>query len=85
MTGYTPRGTTSASRIEAVQKQLRKGIQPKFDRFGRNYFSTSDDAVIVAMREAVEKCYQPDPTKRSSAQDIVNHLFKALHKAHNDK
>ena len=80
MTGYSPRGATSATRMKAVQQQVQKGIRPPFDRFDHKHFSTSDDVANVALRKVVEKCYQLDPTKRSSARDISDLLFKALDK-----
>ena len=78
LTGYTPRGATNKERMENVQKQVKKGIPPMLDRFGSKFYTTSDKPAISAMREAINKCYQPDPTKRSSAREITNILFKAM-------
>jgi hypothetical protein len=61
-----------------VRDQVQKGIPPLFDRFGPEFYSISKEPTIVALREAVKKCYQPDPQKRSSAREIATYLMSAM-------
>ena len=74
LTGHSPRGPTRQDRMQFQANQVKRGIPPILDKI----YSTSNQPAVVAMREAVNKCYQPDPQKRSSAREIATGLLKVL-------
>jgi serine/threonine protein kinase len=78
LTGHSPRGPTKQDRKAHIQQQVLNGVAPALDRFPNVFYSTSEDPRIVAMKQALNECYQPDPTKRSSSRDIANILIKAI-------
>lgn len=59
-----------------IKEQVRVGIPPILDK--KFYSTSSDNPVITAMMNAIEKCYQPNPKKRHSARDIAGILLKTM-------
>eukprot|EP00559_Dactyliosolen_fragilissimus_P008327 CAMPEP_0184859778 /NCGR_PEP_ID=MMETSP0580-20130426/4774_1 /TAXON_ID=1118495 /ORGANISM="Dactyliosolen fragilissimus" /LENGTH=194 /DNA_ID=CAMNT_0027356617 /DNA_START=1359 /DNA_END=1943 /DNA_ORIENTATION=+ len=74
LTGYSPRGKGTKERQQGVKDLVKAGIPPEIPTF----YLKSEDPVIVAMLQAIRKCFQPDPKKRNSSRVIANHLLKAL-------
>ena len=53
-----------------ARKRIRKGLLPKF--------SSSDDPVDTALREAIAMCYVFDPKDRAKAADVASFLKQKL-------
>lgn len=70
MTGRAPRGKSIPSRIEEIRREVKKGLPP---RLPSKYIDTKDGA-LVAIRRAMERCYQKQPEDRASAREIANYL-----------
>ena len=73
LTGHSPRGQTKAIRAEEQQNLVRLGIPPQMHPF----YLESTEPSIVAMRRALEKCYEADPKKRPTARQIAALLVNA--------
>lgn len=61
-----------------IQKQVRDGIAPILDKIEDKMYSSNDNPAIVAMMNAIENCYQPNPKKRHSAREIAGILLKTM-------
>lgn len=74
LVGHSPRrpSRNETGWIEKVRTDVKAGIPPKFSD---DDFSKEPD--IVAIVEAISRCYELDPRKRSSARDIVSILEQA--------
>ena len=73
LTGHSPRGQTTPSRAEEQRNLVRQGVPPTLHPL----YLESTNPSIAAMRYALERCYEPDPKKRPSAQFIANILITA--------
>jgi len=74
LTGHSPRGRTTPERKEQQQKLVKNEILPSLNQF----YMGSHSIAIVAIREAIYKCYEGNPKNRKSARDIANSLLEAL-------
>ena len=74
LTGHSPRGQTTPERVEEQQVLVKNGIPPTLHKFYRN----SNAKAIVAIREAIQRCYEGNPEYRKSARDVANGLLEAL-------
>ena len=75
LTGTEPRGKKNKKkRLKKVSQELAKGVKPAFPA----RYKVSDDPVVVAIRNAIMLCWDPDPGERPSAAEIANKLYTAL-------
>lgn len=76
MVGHSPRGRSREERKEEVRNQLRDGIPPVL----HPALVSSQDPGIIALVQAIDNCYQPNPKDRSNARTIASNLRKTLEK-----
>ena len=77
LTGTEPRGKKNKKkRFMQVSRELADGLKPTFPP----KYIDSDDPSVVAIRNAITLCWEPDPDRRPYAIDIANELYAALSK-----
>lgn len=77
LTGTEPRGKKNKKkRFMQVSRELNDGLKPTFPP----KYIESDDPSVVAIRNAITLCWEPDPDRRPYAIDIANELYAALSK-----
>ena len=75
LTGTEPRGKKQKKqRLIQVSQELANGLKPAFP----SKYEESDNPAIVAIRNAITLCWEPDPRRRPSAVEIADQLYKAL-------
>jgi len=75
LTGTEPRGKKQKKkRFRQVSQELANGLKPPFPA----KYKDSDDPVIVAIRNAIMLCWEPDPDRRPLAMEIADQLYTAL-------
>jgi len=75
LTGTEPRGKNNKKRrLKQVSKELAIGLKPAFPvKYQESY-----DPAIVAIRNAIIRCWDADPRRRPSATEIANQLYTEL-------
>lgn len=61
---------------EQVNEKVKKGVLPTIPE---EVMQSTDEEVVV-IRDAMLKCYSPDPSKRPSAREIANKFQSTLHR-----
>lgn len=74
LTTHSPRGKMIPSRVDEVREQVRKGIRPILPE----RYRIASHPAAVAMRKAMDMCYEFNPTKRGTAQEVADLLLQAL-------
>ena len=74
MTGHAPRGRTIKDLEDKQRTLVKNGTPPKLETF----YEESKEPAIVAMKEAMIKCFKPKPEDRSSAREVAQGLLDAL-------
>jgi serine/threonine protein kinase len=74
LTTKSPRGKLKRERMEEVRQVVLDGVPPEMDP----EFAESTDPALVAIRTAIEMCYEPDPVKRPSSRQIAEVLMETL-------
>ncbi len=77
LTGTEPRGKKNKKkRFMQVSRELADGLKPTFPP----KYIESDDPFVIAIRNAIMLCWEPDSDRRPFAIDIANELYAALSK-----
>lgn len=77
LTGLEPRGKQNkSSRFHDVSISVLNGEMPGFPKV----YAESTEPAIAAMKEAITKCWEPDPDERTDAAHIAQFLYNALAK-----
>ncbi len=75
LTGTEPRGKKQKKkRFKQVSQELANGLKPEFPA----KYEQSDNPSVVAIRNAIMLCWEPDPGRRPSAAEIADQLYTAL-------
>ena len=75
LTGLEPRGKENKKeRYRTVSSIVASGARPKLPEF----YALSELSQVVALREAIFRCYEPNPFLRPTAIEIAQDLFAAL-------
>jgi serine/threonine protein kinase len=75
LTGLEPRGKEHKQlRFGNVSIALANGEMPEFSKL----YADSTDSAIVAMRQAIMKCWEPNPDYRVDAVHIAQFLYNAV-------
>lgn len=74
LTTHSPRGKMKPEFQETVRAAVEQGMAPTIPP----PFDTEQNVVTVAFRKAMARCFEKDPVKRASAQEIVEILLDAL-------
>jgi serine/threonine protein kinase len=79
LTTLSPRGKTTMStqHMEHARVVVAQGQQPRL----RVEFKDTKEPALMAIREAMGMCFEPDPTKRPSSRSVTTVLMHALAKA----
>lgn len=72
--GHSPRGRSLPERVDLVRSQLIRGIPPPI----HPRLLASEDPRIVALIQAINKCYHPNPQDRSDAGSIASDLLLVI-------
>ena len=70
LTGGAPRGKSIPERILEVREELIRGQFPPLKEIYRN----SKDPNVLAIKEAMVMCHEPNPNKRSTAREVAQFL-----------
>jgi serine/threonine protein kinase len=73
-TSFSPRGKMVASREETVRQFVLTDKRPVVLAVLRN----STDPIAITFRDVLDRCYEPDPSKRPSAEEVATILESAL-------
>ena len=77
LTGLEPRGKEDKRRRHAsVSDLVAGGVRPTFPEG----YTNATDPAIVAIREAIRLCWEPDPRDRPAAMEVAKFLYAALEK-----
>ena len=81
LTTHSPWGKMKQERMDEVRDKVRAGTKPLFMD---EYVNTTRPAEI-AMKEAINRCWETDPTKRATAREVAEHLYDALDELRSSK
>ena len=75
LTGMEPRGKKQKKkRVSQVSREVASGLKPSFPAV----YNNSDDPAVAAIRNAIMLCWEPEPGRRPSAENIATQLYNAL-------
>lgn len=74
LTTHSPRGKMKKERAEEVREKVLRGEPPFLD----SKYTKSKDGSIIAFREAMKLCFEPDPKKRGTARQVADIMLNAL-------
>lgn len=75
LTGFEPRGKEHKQlRHDNISIAVANGAMPNFPKT----YAESTEPAIIAMRDAITKCWEPDPDKRVDSTHIAQYLYNAL-------
>merc|ERR1712238_189288 len=75
LTGHSPRMYTRDKKILLETRDIVKdGVEPVLS----NFYIKSKQPAIIVMREALKRCYNKVPERRSTASVIADYLLGAL-------
>lgn len=75
-TSFSPRGQMVASREEMVREWVRNGKKPVLMPLLKNH----TDPIAVTFREALDRCFEVEPSLRASSTEIADILMNAFHR-----
>lgn len=74
LTTHSPYGKMKAEFMEPVRTKVLQGIKPEL----RPPYNNETNPITIAFRKAMDRCWEYDPKKRASSQEIVDILIDAL-------
>ena len=74
LTTHSPQGKMKKERMEMVRAQVAAGVTPVLPP----PYSNSTHPAAVAIRQVMKMCYEKDPSKRATAQQVADFLMEAL-------
>jgi serine/threonine protein kinase len=74
LTTHSPRGKLQRDRMDEVRVTVRAGVRPELSKL----YTKSKDPVVVAFREAMDMCFEPNPAMRATAREVSDRLFDTL-------
>lgn len=74
LTTHAPHGKMKAERMEGIRQVVEQGIKPELPA----PFANDTNPIYGAFRRAMDRCFVKDPSKRATAQEIVDIFMDAL-------
>ena len=81
LTTHSPWGKMKQERMEEVRDKVRAGTKPLF----MDEYANTTRPAEIAMKEAINRCWETDPTKRATAREVAEHLYDALDELRSSK
>jgi len=75
LTTRSPRGKMKAYRLEYVRDQVMRGVAPVVEN---EEINQSEDPALLAIRHAMNLCYEPNPEQRPTSSQVAQLLLDAL-------
>jgi serine/threonine protein kinase len=69
-----PHGKMQSDRMNEVRVAVKAGVRPGLSKL----YTKSKDPVVVAFKEAMDMCFQPNPALRATARQVADRLFETL-------
>jgi len=74
LTTHSPRGKMKPELMEGVRDDVVRGVRPVLPE----PFASDTSPAVTAFRDAMDRCFEMDPAKRASAQEVLEILLDAL-------
>jgi serine/threonine protein kinase len=74
LTTHSGRGKQKKERMAEVRPIVAAGIRPEIPQL----YADSADPSVIAMLKAIDMCWERDPGKRASAEEVAAVLYQAL-------
>jgi serine/threonine protein kinase len=74
LTTHSPRGKLQRDRMDEVRVTVRAGVRPELSKL----YTKSKDPVVLAFREAMDMCFEPNTVMRATAREVADRLFDTL-------
>lgn len=75
LTTRGPRGKMKSERMEYVRDQVMRGVMPTVQD---EKINQSQDTALLAIRRAMNLCYEPDPAQRPPSSQVAQLLLDAM-------
>jgi serine/threonine protein kinase len=69
-----PHGKMQSDRMNEVRVAVKAGVRPGLSKM----YKTSKDPIVLAFKEAMDMCFQPNPALRATARQVADRLFETL-------
>jgi hypothetical protein len=74
LTTHSPRGKMQRERMDGVRDAVRAGVRPELPKIYRK----SKDPIVLAFKEAIDMCFEPNPALRATSRQVADRLYEAL-------